>query len=290
MANIEIYIPEEKDSLKGITRARFKGKYLNAFRLFRDKIKDFPLTDTDKNEIGINNNAVYILLGEDEDNNTKYYIGQSYDIINRIINHSTSKEKDFFQEIILFTSSEFSPTSIFDLESMMINKAKENNINISNSKNEKEQNVDIAIKEENRMYFKEIKTLCNIFGLYIFDDNITKQEEKEKESKGEVFYCKGNYADARGFYRNGGMIVLEGSRFSLKEVGSFPDFNKTIKNRMIQNGDLLEKDNNSYILTKNYYFKSPSSASSIILGIPSNGWNYWKNKEGKTLSDIYRPQ
>lgn len=39
---------------------------------------------------------------------------------------------------------------------------------------------------------------------------------------------------------------------------------------------------------KDYLFKSPSMASSTILGMRSNGWLHWKNKNKKTLDEVYR--
>lgn len=43
----------------------------------------------------------------------------------------------------------------------------------------------------------------------------------------------------------------------------------------------------NYVLKSHYTFDSPSTASSIVLGRASNGWGDWKDKDGKSLNDIY---
>lgn len=35
-------------------------------------------------------------------------------------------------------------------------------------------------------------------------------------------------------------------------------------------------------------FTSPSSASCFVLGGSTNGWVEWKDKDGKSLDEIYR--
>ena len=43
-----------------------------------------------------------------------------------------------------------------------------------------------------------------------------------------------------------------------------------------------------FFLQKDYLFKSPSIAGGVTLGMRVNGWSCWKNKDGKTLDEIYR--
>ena len=35
-------------------------------------------------------------------------------------------------------------------------------------------------------------------------------------------------------------------------------------------------------------FTSPSSAAMFVLGGSTNGWVEWKNKDGKTLDELFR--
>jgi hypothetical protein len=62
-----------------------------------------------------------------------------------------------------------------------------------------------------------------------------------------------------------------------------------IRQRLIQDGTLLFKDN-QYEFTCDQVFTSPSSAASIILGRSANGRVEWKTKEGKTLEEYESPE
>ena len=38
--------------------------------------------------------------------------------------------------------------------------------------------------------------------------------------------------------------------------------------------------------TRDYHFDTPSGAAVVVLGCSSNGWDQWKNKDGKSLKDL----
>ena len=42
------------------------------------------------------------------------------------------------------------------------------------------------------------------------------------------------------------------------------------------------------MFSQDYLFKSPSAAAAFVLEASANGWSEWKDKDGNTLSDIYR--
>tara|TARA_B100000614_G_scaffold231288_1_gene225161 strand:+ start:449 stop:604 length:156 start_codon:yes stop_codon:yes gene_type:complete len=43
-----------------------------------------------------------------------------------------------------------------------------------------------------------------------------------------------------------------------------------------------------YEFSEDYIFSSCSTAAAIILGRNTNGWSKWRNKEGKSLDEVYR--
>ena len=59
---------------------------------------------------------------------------------------------------------------------------------------------------------------------------------------------------------------------------------------MLNKGDILEKEE-KYYLMKSMSFTPPpppSGAACFVLGGSRNGWAEWKNKDGKTLDEVYR--
>ena len=44
------------------------------------------------------------------------------------------------------------------------------------------------------------------------------------------------------------------------------------------------------VMNSDKTFSSPSSAADFCMGSSVNGWNIWKDNEGKTLANVYREQ
>ena len=55
----------------------------------------------------------------------------------------------------------------------------------------------------------------------------------------------------------------------------------------IANGNIVCIDG-KYKLNVSVSFTSPSSAAMFALGSSTNGWVEWKDKDGKTLDELYR--
>ena len=55
----------------------------------------------------------------------------------------------------------------------------------------------------------------------------------------------------------------------------------------IKNGNIADIGG-KYKLNVSVSFTSPSSAAMFVLGGSINGWGEWKNKNGKTLDELFR--
>lgn len=85
---------------------------------------------------------------------------------------------------------------------------------------------------------------------------------------------------ARGYYKNGGLLVLAGSKFRENIDPGSDSMKKKIEkereNAKIVNGQL----------TEDIFYSSPSLAANVILGNHKNGWQAWKNENGVTLDEL----
>ena len=68
---------------------------------------------------------------------------------------------------------------------------------------------------------------------------------------------------------------------------SAPDAVKSFRQQLLD-GNVINDENSIYVFVQDYLFKSPSAAAAFVLGASANGWTEWKNKNGETLSDVYR--
>lgn len=89
--------------------------------------------------------------------------------------------------------------------------------------------------------------------------------------------------------------IIEKIIYYKNEAWIFPGYNKHAKlerynkqrDELIKNGS-ISKINDKYILNVTLDFNTPSGVSDFVLGGSTNGWTEWKNKDRKTLDELYR--
>lgn len=127
--------------------------------------------------------------------------------------------------------------------------------------------------------YEEIKFIMATRG-YKMDNAETTAIESE------VFYTSKNCIVAKGVYIGEQFTVLSGSEVDISRKCTLDSLNEQRKTA-IENGDLCVT-NGKYFLTKSVSFKTPSGAACFVLGLSKNGSIEWKNKDGKTLDEIFK--
>jgi hypothetical protein len=239
-----------------------------------------PLLSEAKKLTGINRPGIYYLISENDDNKiAQIYIGQTRNGVSRLEDHNRSK--DFWNKAIMFLadSKTFSLDMISGLEAFAINKAYESKrYKVENSVNPKYEidEYDLPLIEE---VYEEIQFIMGTQG-YKMDDSKTSLDEAA------VLHTTRNGIEAFGIYDGEKFEVLEGSRVNIDKKVHLERYNKQ-RNELLENGTISQIDG-KYILNAVLTFNTPSGASDFILGGSTNGWMEWKNKEGKTLDELYR--
>lgn len=263
------------EGLKVIEKSNWVGKCISCSRSQFSKVKqrdEFRKT------------GVYLIYGLDINNNQPViYIGEGDPVLQRIEAHD--RNKDFWDHLILFTSKDenLNKAHIQYLEARLVGMAqtakrcKLENGNFPTHPALSES--DVADMEN---FLENMVLIYGVLGLPVFET--PKLENKAKENN-EQLYLKGPQAEATGFDSVEGFIVLKGSKAKVSEVESLSEAIKIARSQLVSDGLFLQKDN-SYELTQDYTFTSPSKAAAIFLARPANGRIEWKNKSGKTLKDI----
>lgn len=239
-----------------------------------------PLLSEAKKISGINRPGIYYLINESDDNKiAQIYVGQTRNGIARLDDHNRSK--DFWNKAIMFLaeSKTFTLDMISGLEKFAIMKAQE-------SKRYKVENTvvpkyeideyDLASVEE---IYDEIQFIMGTQG-YKMDDSKTSLDEAD------VLHTTRNGIEAFGIYDGEKFEVFEGSQVNIDKKVSLERYNKQ-RTELLENGSITIIDG-KYILNVILTFNTPSGASDFILGGSTNGWAEWKNKDGKTLDELYR--
>lgn len=286
---IRIYLKD--GSVSGVKLAELANHTIQAIACPRTKLAE--MNESFKKEIG--RPGVYFLLGEDEGNQNKVYIGESENVWERLKNHDTNK--DFWNEVILVTSKDENLTKshVRYLESKLLKIAREaNRYSIENNNSSGESSLPLPDKDAMEDFIVCIQLLNGTLGHKFLELPIQKKNREENSFLPIDDYIdssikvelKSNGINARGIMTDEGILVLKKSEVSNKESRSY---NYTaLREKLVRNGVILDNKENKCYFEKDYLFKSPSAAASVILGYSANGRNIWKDKDNRTLNEIER--
>lgn len=239
-----------------------------------------PLLAEAKKITGINRPGIYYLINENDENKiAQIYIGQTRNGVVRLDDHNRSK--DFWNKAIMFLadSKTFSLDMISGLEEYAIMKAHESNrYKVENSVKPKYEIDEYDLPSIEEVY-EEIQFIMATQG-YKMDN------AKMSMNEADIFQTSRKGIIARGVYGGDKFQVLEGSEINLEKPVHLEKYNRQRK-ELYEKGDIL-KQGDKYILTVTLEFNTPSGASDFVLGGSTNGWSEWKNKDGKTLDEVYR--
>lgn len=239
-----------------------------------------PLLSEARKLSGINRPGIYYLISENDDNKiAQIYIGQTRNGVVRLDDHNRSK--DFWNKAIMFLADNktFSLDMISGLEAFAINKAHESKrYKVENTVNPKYEidEYDLPLIEE---VYEEIQFIMATQG-YKMDNSKTTLNEAD------TLHTTRNGILAFGVYDGEHFEVLEGSEIDINRKCHSTRMEKQ-RQTALANGDIVSVEG-KYKLTVSVSFTSPSSAGQFVLGGSINGWVEWKDKDGKTIDEVYR--
>ena len=217
---------------------------------------------------------------ETDDNKiAQLYVGQTRNGVSRLDDHNRSK--DFWNKAIMFLADNktFSLDMISGLEAFAIGKAIDSKrYKVENTVNPKYEidEYDLPLIEE---VYEEIKFIMATQGYKM-------ENTKTNLNEANTLHTTRNGVQALGVYDGEKFEVLEGSEIDMSRKCHSDNIEKQ-RQTALQNGDIIF-NGDKYILNVSVPFTAPSSAAMFVLGGSANGWVEWKNKDGKTLDEMYR--
>ncbi len=227
--------------------------------------------------------GVYFLLGTNpETGKSLGYIGEAEDLSNRLKGKDHS-ERQFWISVIVFLSKDDNLTKahVRYLEKRLIEEAKAisryelDNVQASNAKLPESGRADMEV------FLKKIKQLLPVLGTDIF---VEIKSLTEKKSTKEILSYEVKGVSARGERTEQGFVVYIGSKAVLNETDGCKPYIKNLRSRLIEEG-VLEKEDNTFVFTKDTEFASPSTAASVIAGGSINGLTAWRYSSGVSIKD-----
>jgi len=256
-----------------------------------------PRTELDKckERDDLKQSGVYFLFGaSDQTGENVVYVGQAgvrkngEGVLYRLQEHKRNQDKDYWTEAVVFTTSNnsFGPTEISYLENRFCAIAtKAGRYTVKNGNDPTSGNVTEEKESELEEFIDFAKIIMETLGHKVFEPLIKTVTDSSPSGEMEIqeeqgFFIKRSGTDAKSKLTNEGIVVLAGSKIRKDVVPSCPDYAKTVREENKDNIDV------NGILLRDILFKTPSGASSFVLGAPTNGNIEWRTDDGKVLKDI----
>ena len=239
-----------------------------------------PLLSEAKNISGINRPGIYYLINEDDGNKiVQLYIGQTRNGITRLDDHNRSKY--FWNKAIMFLaeSKTFTLDMISGLEKFAIIKAQE-------SKRYKVENNIVPKYEIDEYDLAAVEEIYDEIQFIMATQGYKMNNAKSTLNEADILHTTQNGIMAFGVYNGEKFEVLDGSQINLDKPAHLQRYNRQ-REDLISQQSIVNADG-KYILKVTVDFDTPSGASNFVLGGSTNGWVEWKNKDGKTLDELYR--
>jgi hypothetical protein len=236
--------------------------------------------------------ATYFLFGgSDDEAKPVAYVGQTEDLKKRFVQHDKDEKKEFWTVAVALISRPhtFTQAHIRWLEWKAIATAKEaNRYRLENGNAGYEPFVTEPILADLEEIFETGSLLLEALGYPIFRPLVSKSPASGDPEPQEIWTLKGPKASARGVFTASGFVVLKGSRCRVAMTPSAKGSTFDKRQETMISKQVLVRDGDYYVFAEDYEFKSPSGSAAIVLARHANGWNEWRNAEGRTLDEVKR--
>ena len=278
---INIFFPDgDPDGFRVVEKTGWQGKGVVCPRsLFPEKKKDL-----DFQKSGVDEPGVYVLMGvSDETGIVKSYIGEGDPILNRLNQHYADPKKEFWTTVIFFTSTNhhLNKAHIQYLESRLIKLASETKqCDLENGNFPSLPSLSKTDIAEAENFLREMLLCFPVLGVRIFE----QPAEKRIGRNVSLLHLEAKGVKATGYEAEDGFVVCQGSQAVINETSSLGKARQDRASLLAQN--VLKEENGIYVFMQDYTLSSPSNASSVILGMPSSGAQYWEDENGISLKEL----
>lgn len=272
---IQIFLPDGNPT--SIKIADLTNRMIVAVLIPRNKLIDCGIRPE------VRKYGIYFLFGINEDKAKPIsYIGETEDCFDRIKTHNKSKDFWNYAVVISSKSNTFTKSHVKYLEYLCIKTANEiGRYDTDNQATPSKPYITESMEADLLDNFETIKILLSTLGYPIFEE--IRKSIKQKE----ILYCKGKDAKAEGEMIDDGFAVLKGSKATKEETKTAGTWVTGMRKKLVDDKIVIEEQG-ILIFTQDFIFGSPSAAAAAVLGRRANGWTEWKNKDGKTIDEIYR--
>ena len=257
------------DLLDNNTHGRWRAQMGNlvAFKVPKDLLRsDIP---------GAHGLGLYFLFSD-----SAMYVGSDADVLKKIqTGHSYADWKDSI--LILSTNSSLTEKNTNYLWAELCKSALEGKYKVINDYIPAQPILSGSERDNLDVVLQMIGTLLYTLGRDLFDAKVAVAPPPPPPSRGLFYIKKKGGADAKGCWEDGSITVLAGSGIRPIETDDCSESIRGWRQDLMSAGIIRD-----FKFTQDHRFNTPSRAAVVILGCSSNGWDEWKNKDGKSLKSV----
>ena len=226
--------------------------------------------------------GVYVLVGPDDSDRRRIYIGEADVLRDRLRDHFRSK--DFWTHLIVFTSKDenLNKAHVQYLEARLVEEAvAAKRAAIENGNSPQRPNLSEADRSDAESFLDEMLVIYPLLGIRAFE----MVQVSAASGVAERLVLAGKGLHAEGVEHEEGFLVFKGATAAAETVPSLPRHEVEHRQELVASG-VFRTGPNGLVLDQDYVFSSPSRAAAIVLGRPANGRTEWKDAHGRTLKEI----
>jgi hypothetical protein len=262
----------DPDGIRILDRSNWTGKAVVFPRSLIQKVRSLP---------EYKKPGVYLLCGAPgEDGATTLYIGEGDPVASRIDQHHA--KKDFWTWAVFFSSSDaaLNKVHIQYLESELVRLAQEaKRVILDNGNFPQKPSLSAADEAEAMGFLGNMLGILPLLGIHAFE---RAPAPKTHEA---MLFLSSKGISGKGYETSAGFVVCKGSTASKKVAPSMGVEWGKKREALISSGVLRDKGDVLEFI-EDFTFTSPSAAAQALRATPSNGWESWKNKDGRTLHQL----
>lgn len=251
--------------------------------------------------------GVYFLFGSDENDRNAAYIGEAEDVFERIRSHVQDPEKDYWNELIAFTSKDDNLTKAhvkfleFRLHELACAAGQ---YIVRNSNTPQAAGLPRADRDAMQEFIEGIRVLLGVFGHRLLDSPVPRRvgpptaedqppsieplahpASADTSGVNQTFVLRSAGITARAVQTDEGLVVLSGSEAAKQDADGFKGGYKLKRERLLTEGVLQDAGANLRF-SRDYAFPSPSQAAAVVVGYSINGQENWRTESGQTYKQF----
>ncbi|MEK7101615.1 MAG: GIY-YIG nuclease family protein [Patescibacteria group bacterium] len=227
--------------------------------------------------------GIYFLFGDGVEKE-KVYIGQTNNLASRLSQHDTDRESEAWNKAICFAGHLDAGLPQY-LESQAIGKARGAGryevLNVTHP-------IPILTSQQRitaDTYLIKLETVLLLFGYKVFDEIPTQDNVSDEYS-----FSQGGARGSGSLLDTGEFVVFKGSTARKQTTDAYPASSNRLRQELLERKILIEKSDALLEFSEDHVFSSPSGASNMIAGVATNGWDGWKDSNGRTLDENVRKE